>query len=105
MCFRKLTAGEASVRQNTATRITTDLRNMLLGGLAQVADLMWNLKSSPSVFISGNCYRSIQGNNELVVTGSRIAQPGNHKATVSEFVQKGIKAHAVRCSIHLSLRV
>ena len=47
---RKLTAGEAPVRQNTATRITTDLRIMLLDVMAQGADSMWNLTSSPLLY-------------------------------------------------------
>jgi hypothetical protein len=87
----KLTAGEAPVRQNTATRIATDIRLMLLDVEAQGADSMWNLTFSPSVFISGNCYRSIKVDNELVVTDSRLAQLGNYKVTLSQFVQKGTK--------------
>jgi hypothetical protein len=72
---RKLTGGEDAVRPNTATRITADILIMMLDETAKGADSIWSLKSSPSVFISGNCYPSIEGNNKFVVTGSRIAQP------------------------------
>jgi hypothetical protein len=77
----QLTAGEAPVKQNTAKRITTDIQIMLLDVMAQGADSIWNLTSSPSVFISGNCYPSIKGNNTFVVTGSRMAQPGKTQGT------------------------
>jgi hypothetical protein len=88
--IRKLTAGEAPVRPNTATRITADILIMLLDETAEGADSMWSLKSSPSVFISGSCYPSIKGNNKFVVTGSRIAHPGITRHQCRSLYKKGL---------------
>ena len=90
MCVRKLTAGDAPVRQNTDARIMTDLRIMLLDVTAQGADSMWSLTSSPSVFISGNSYPSIKCNNEFVVTVSRIGQQGITRNQCHSSYRKGL---------------